>query len=104
MCNSSGNTVQFSFFFFFFFAYHFISQNPIETIFIQGDHPVQTTNLVVPHHSILDICPYIVTIIIIGRRKGERRRKEERAREGGRKRGEGGGGRGKGRKGEGGRG
>ena len=34
-------------------TYHFISQDAIETILIERDHPVETSDLVVPHLSIL---------------------------------------------------
>lgn len=37
-------------------SYHFISEDTIDTVVVQGDHPVQTLNLVISHLATLDIC------------------------------------------------
>lgn len=36
-------------------GYHFISQDPVDAVLVQRDHPVEPSDLIVTHFSILDV-------------------------------------------------
>lgn len=37
-------------------SYHLVGQNPVDTVVVQADHPVETLDLIVSHLSALDVC------------------------------------------------